>query len=321
MSSHAAKNRGRSIKIALGWLVSLIFLYLVFSKVEWGKLWEQLKTISPLELIALVVIYLCGFTVRALRSQALLPQLNLAQGLGGVLVGYAANNTLPARLGEFVRAQVVGQSTGIKRTTTFSSIIVERILDGLAIVILLLIGSGDLTLPPWADTVRLLGIIIFASAMAGVVGVGFTHSYWKHLVPDNKLGDALSGLIEGILLATRDVRTVALTLVYSLAIWAVESFMFFYAFHVFSIEGTFLSALFVMGIVNLGVLIPSSPGNLGVFQYFCVQALTVLAADHDAATAYALTVHFCQYLPVTLLGFMALHRFGLKSFAVAAEGR
>ena len=95
--------------------------------------------------------------------------------------------------------------------------------------------------------------------------------------------------------------------------------MFWYGFHVFQLHLDLYAALFVLGVVNLGVLIPSSPGNVGVFQFFCVKALSIHAISGSQAMAYAVVIHMCQYLPVTVIGVWALHSLGFKSFTAVRE--
>lgn len=299
----------------IGWVISIFFLGLVFSKIEWKAFLESLGRISVFDIVALCCIYLFGFTLRGVRSRILLPALGYRAALGGVFVGYAANNLLPARLGEVVRAHVVGKYAQIKRTTAFSSILVERIFDGSAIVMLLIVGTSGLQLPEWAVDLRLGGAILFSLALLGVLAVGATHAFWERILPENKVGRALLGLIEGIALAVRDVPTTVMVLVSSVVIWVIEGGMFYYGIHAFGFELSYFAALFVMAVVNLGVLIPSSPGGLGVFQYFTILSLTFLHVEHAPATAYAVVVHLCQYLPVTIIGVLWLPRFGVKTLS------
>lgn len=303
------------LKKYLGWVISAAFLGLVLSHIEWGAFIESLKRISPFEVVGLCAIYLLGFLVRGQRCRVLLPELRYIQGLKAVCIGYAANNLLPARLGEVVRAQVVGNSCGIRRSTTLSSILIERVFDGVAIVALLVIGSTAVVLPLWAQEFRFAGIAIFSLALIGVIVLGIWHQLWRRFLPQGKLGEIGAGLLDGLALATRDVQTIAFVIIYSFLVWFIEGVMFWYGFHVFQINLDLYAALFVLGVVNLGVLIPSSPGNVGVFQFFCVKALGIHLISGSEAMAYAVVLHVCQYLPVTVLGVMALHSLGFKSFS------
>jgi len=295
----------------IGWFISIFFLVVVFRGVDWARFRESLSAVSWWQPIALAAIYLVGYQVRALRSLSLLPGLSFLQALGGVFIGYAANNVLPARLGEVVRAHVIGKSIGIKRTVAFSSVVVERIFDGAAIVTLLLIGAGELSLPDWAHEARSAGLMLFSIALAAVLLVGWTNSLWDRHLPDTKISGHIRGLLEGVALAVRSPKILFQVLASSILIWTIEAYMFYLAAGAFDITLSFKGSLFVMSIVNLGVLIPSSPGGLGLFQFFCVKSLEFLGADHAQATAYSVLIHLCQYVPVTVIGLLWLPRFGV----------
>jgi uncharacterized protein (TIRG00374 family) len=304
-------------KKLIGWAVSALFLALVFRHVEWAKFLESLALLSPFEPLVLALIYLFGFLLRGVRSKILLPSLGWREAFGGVFVGYATNNVLPARLGEVVRAHVVGKSAGISRTVAFSSVLVERIFDGSAIVFLLILGSQSVqTLPEWADEVRLASLVLFSAALSGVILIGIFHRLTSSLISryirHPQVSKALTGLSEGVALSVRTVPTLLLVIISSLVIWLVESGMFLFGCWAFHLPVSFAGAMFVMAIVNLGVLIPSSPGGLGVFQYFAVLALGLLGVNKDAAAAYAIVVHLAQYLPITVIGLLWLPKFGVK---------
>lgn len=303
-----------SFRRLLGWALSLGLLGWLALRIEFQSFWEALSGVSFFDLGILAAIYLTGFLFRGLRSQVLLPELNFELALGGVVVGYAANNLLPARLGEVVRAQLVGIRAGLSRAMVFSNVIVERILDGLAIVTLLFIGSSTLQLPPWADQIANIGAVIFGTAFIGVALLGPTEKIWSRFIPAGRIGEILHSFADGIKAAARKPSQLVQVMAYSVLIWFIEAVMFWYAGEVFGFGFGLLSAMFVLGVVNLGVLIPSSPGNVGVFQYFAVLSLGAIGVGESPATAYALTVHACQYLPIVIIGLLWLPHFGFKSF-------
>ena len=297
------------------WLISAAALYCVFSRLDWKEFLHYLKRISVLDVVLLVAIYLIGFLPRAVRSKMMLPALSPNGAMGGVMIGYAANNLLPARLGELVRAQLVGTVEGIRRSTTLSSIVFERVLDGFVIVILLFVGCSNLTLPDWAEKARWSGLLLFSCLLFGFLVSGFFPNFFKRFLPAGRLGNFIEGAIDGAAIGCRSVWALLAIVLLSFLTWIIESGMFYYCFQTFGIEQPFLSALFVLGVINLGILIPNSPGNVGVFQYFTVLALSVFMVPQSQATAYSVVIHLCQYIPVTIIGLFYLSFFGFKSFA------
>ena len=297
------------------WLVSAAALFYVFSKLDWHEFLHYLKAISIFDVLLLILIYLLGFIPRALRSKMMLPALSPNGAMGGVMIGYAANNLLPARLGELVRAQLVGTVEGIRRSTTLSSIVFERVLDGFVIVILLFIGCSNLALPAWAEKARWSGLILFSCLLLGFLVSGFFPNFFRRFLPKGGLGQFIEGAIEGAAIGCRSIGALSVIVLLSFLTWIIETGMFYYCFRIFGIQQSFLAALFVLGVINLGILIPNSPGNVGVFEGFTILALEVFAVSKAQATAYSVVIHLCQYIPVTMIGLFYLSFFGFKSFS------
>jgi glycosyltransferase 2 family protein len=301
-----------------GFVVSAVFLYyIVFhSGVSFADFKEGIKEVSFFDLVVLAVLYLIPYPIRAVRACLLLPQLSFSTSLAGVFVGYAANNILPFRLGEVVRAQVVGRYTGERRSLVLSSVLIERVFDGFAIVLLLFIGARSLNLPEWAVQARIIGISLFTCALGGVFLVGLTVSFWENFIerfiPWAGLKDFAMGILEGVKLATRNIPSGLGVLGLSFLIWGLEGGMYWYGFQAFGIEGSVFEALFVLGIINLGVLLPSSPGFVGVFEAFAVNSLAVIGVSKGVGLAYGVVLHLLQYVPVTAIGMIYFYRYGVR---------
>lgn len=295
------------------WVISAAALTFVISELNWAEFIAQLVKVSLLDISLLVVIYLIGFLPRALRSKLMLPALSWQAAMGGVMIGYAANNILPARLGELVRAHIIGKVEGIRTSTTLSSIVFERVLDGFVIVILLFIGSAQLELPGWAEKARWTGLAFFSLLLIIFMISGFFKSFCLRFVPKGRLGTFIEGVLEGAAIGCRNIPALLSIVALSFVVWFMEAAMFRYGFSVFDLRLGYLEALFILGVLNLGILIPNSPGNIGVFQYFTVLALSVFAIEASQATAYSVILHLCQYVPVTCIGLFYLSLFGVRS--------
>jgi glycosyltransferase 2 family protein len=86
-----------------------------------------------------------------------------------LMIGFATNNLLPARLGEFARAYLLRRRTGLRKTFVLSSIFLERVFDGLALVAVILVLSSVVDLPDWGQQVELLATALFVGVAAGIV--------------------------------------------------------------------------------------------------------------------------------------------------------
>lgn len=316
-------NTRRWLVLLVGVALSAGALAWVLSTVAWRDVmaaWGRVPLWAPLLAMA---IYLVGFVPRAGRWRVMLRDLVDVPTIRAgevVVIGYAANNLLPFRLGEAVRAWVLQRTTGAPFMGSLASIGAERILDGGVIVLLL--GAATLWLSASAATPLLaevtpvlwLGAVLFGGALAGLLLVAL----WSDRLgrwADQLLPARVAPLIAGILAALRFLRearralaVVALTLV----IWLVEGAMFGLLLAVMEVPSPWVVGYFCLALVNLGILLPSAPGYVGVFQAFTVLAFTLLGLDEATGLAFAVLVHVCQYLPVTLLGVLRVARLGLR---------
>lgn len=319
-----------------GWIVSVIFLWLAVRGVDWTEFLRVFLAVTAWKLVLLVGIYLSGFMMRGWRWRVLLGRgavgawLGLWTATGGVVIGYAANNLLPGRLGEVARAEAIARRCGVDRVTALASILVERVLDGLALVFLLFLGAWGRDLPPWADVVKWSGLGIFIGALAFLAGVGATGPWWRARIAGlvvtvqrpilrSCLNLATRGL-EGVMLLWRDRWLPPVLFGASLLVWSIEGAMFWAGFWALGIPESARSAAFLLGIVNLGLLIPSSPGNLGVFQYFSVLGLQALGSSRTVALNYGLLLHACQYVPITLIGLLLFPSYSMTWRSPVKDG-
>src|SRR3989338_1125090 len=125
-------------RILIGLTVSLFFLYLVLRQIDFTALKEALLAVNYLIVLLAVAVHFIGFHLRALRWKYLLlslKKLSVRQLFPYLAIGYMANNVLFLRLGEVVRAHVVGRAYELSRSSMLAVIFAERLYDGLSLVI------------------------------------------------------------------------------------------------------------------------------------------------------------------------------------------
>jgi glycosyltransferase 2 family protein len=307
----------RNFLVGLGWLISLVFLYFALRDLNWSSVLVAFAKVSPVAAIAMSGVYCFGFVLRSWRWKLLLPHgIVLRDSLAAVVLGYAANNILPARLGEIVRAQALGQKAKVSRSLALASIFVERVFDGLVLTGLLYLGIRGSEIPTWASSVGVLGLSLFGGALIFILLLILTRSLWSNkieLLPSLKLRQILQQFARGLTLVGRH-RFLPLTIFgLSLTVWLVEGIMFYIAIEAFALDAPPTAALFVMGVINLGILVPSAPGYLGAFQYFGLLAFSAWKVPTEEALACIVMVHACQYLPITFWGLSYIPYFGFSS--------
>jgi uncharacterized protein (TIRG00374 family) len=301
-------------KVLLGLAVSAALLVYFFRDVDLavvaGRLRQTLWTFLALS----VVLNFVSMWMRACRWYYLFPPGARPTHLFRALViGYMGNNLLPLRAGELVRIYVASRR-GQRFGATFATVVVERILDGLAVGLIvagLLLAVALPTELRWSIAVflavDLLGLLILAAIAAtpGVCRV-LVETLFRRI---GWLERRLLGLLETMIEGVRGLRTashvIPITL-YSAAVWLSFALSIWTALHAAHLDLPLVAAWTVVAFLGLGVSLPSSPGFVGVVQAATVLALALFAVPRTEALAFSLLMHASQFFPVTVAGLLYL---------------
>lgn len=310
------------VRFGIGIAISALLLVLLFRNIDTAALLRTLATADFRFLPIGVLLYFLGVWIRSVRWRMLLPPGQVPIGLAfqALVVGFTVNNLLPARLGEFVRALLLKRWCGVHYGSTLASVVIERILDGLALAALLLVA---LALVPMPAPGYLLGIgLLVGGAFAGVALL-LALTAWRHEAINALAGwlarrlparlgalvqRAAAKFLEGLHLV-HDARRLAGLAALSLLAWTSELGLFYVLMFAFPMPASFALAALGGTSANFATLIPSSPGYVGTFDAALVRVLVDTASlSLELATAYTLLVHATLYLPVVLLGIGILWR-------------
>ena len=319
--------------LAIG--ISAVFLGVFLSRLDLRETWEHIGEANYLVLVPAIIVYFGSVYFRTLRWQYLLaPVKSLSVGrlYPVVVVGYMANNVLPVRLGEVVRAYYVGEREKVSKVSALATIAVERVFDGLTLlffaavvglflpIVGLLQGLADEAGVPWvllAWALSMPFITVFLFMLAAASSPPWFVALVNRatgLLP-SRIGERIRGLvyvfIDG-LASLKDPRRLALVFLLSLPVWLAEALMYYIVAFSFDLHNTFglteLAGviLLVTAMSNLATAIPAAGGGVGAFEVAAATTLTVLGAGASEAGAYTIVVHAALLLPVTLLGFVFL---------------
>jgi glycosyltransferase 2 family protein len=272
-----------------------------------------------------IVFYLIGFWLRGVRLKLLASedaQLTVLTAANIIGIGHYANNILPFRLGELVRAAALTERTGLPLIQSLTIAACERVFDGLSIVALLLFAAMLLPLNGWmAQTFQIYCAFFCASIVTLVVltlipqlmlNVTTTLTSSTLLGWQNQALKVVSEILRGLSFFTSPKR-LAFIIGLSLMIWGLEACFFASILPCFSLLLDLPTAAATMGFTNLGIMSPSSPASLGLYQSTCAGAIQSLSglkshvtASDTIAAAYALVTHSIYFLVTTLWGFSAL---------------
>jgi uncharacterized protein (TIRG00374 family) len=273
----------------------------------------------------LIVIHLC----RSLRWNHLLAPLGVKVPAGPLLaissVGFMAILALPARLGEFVRPGLLRKGGYTSTAAALGTVAVERIVDGLIISLLVFgaffahRGPGA---PGWMMPTAYLALGVFGAALAFLVFAmrrpGPTVTFCMGLTLLPRLMPRLAKAIEHKLLdmirgfaALKDVRNLALFLVWSLVYWGANGFALWLLAHAFHLELSLVGAYATMALLGVGISLPNSPGLVGQFQWFTLLGLSIYLgfdASHPApeALAFSIAQHLLQVTWYVAMGAIGL---------------
>jgi uncharacterized protein (TIRG00374 family) len=235
---------------------------------------------------------------------------------------------LPARAGEFLRAYVLGRATDTSKTAVFATLVVERIFDGLTILLSLLIVVLLGVRSPELKRIGMVGGIFYLGALAGVSLFYFRQAWFASII-DKILPERWSARVLNLLHAftvglnvLRNGRQLVVVSLQSLLIWFVLAWSFYPILLAFDFGAPvpLFTPFLLLPLLALGLTIPGAPGGVGIMQYMGVLALTLSFAAVGAQTgpdfaeqaaAFSLLMHFAQAAPEIAMGAWAFLAEGL----------
>ncbi len=241
--------------------------------------------------------------LQAMRWRALLAPVapvRRRDAFAGLAVGFGLSALLPARLGEVVRVGWVASRTGLSAAAVAGTLLLDHVVNGLALVPLLLALSTRGGLPAWARE-GAAALVVAAAAAAALafawarrdVGAGQGPAVAVRARLRARLAEGRAGL-----LAIRTAGPLARALALGLFAWGAEAGTAWLALRAFGIDRPWEAVLVVLVAVNLSLAVPAAPGNVGTFEAGAVLALAGLGVGTEAALAFALGYHAVQLLSV-----------------------
>ncbi len=320
-------------KAIVGIVLSLLLLWWTLRDVSLTEVLHETRAADPLLFLLAIVVATLGFAIRAMRWKLLLapvaPNLPFHPRFAATCIGFAANNLLPARVGEFARAYALSRLTRVPVSAAFGSLVIERLLDALVLVGFLFAVVAT----PGFPAVDALGVsaqaaaavIALVMAAAAVIlfllvtvperSVALADVLAQRLLPESfrrPVVDALRSFLTGMAVL-RDTRLFLLSAAWALGQWGFLALSFLLAFRAYGItEVGFAGAVFLQSLIGLAVAIPSSPGFFGPFEAAARVGLSLWGVSPERAVSFAVGFHIGGFIPVTLLGIYYVWRLGLS---------
>jgi uncharacterized protein (TIRG00374 family) len=295
-----------------------MFLYLALRGVDVAQVWRELQSAQYAPLVLAMCVGVVSNVVRAMRWGVLLgytPPARLRFLFTSMMIGYLANNVLPARAGELVRIYVLERKVGVSKSTSAATVVVERLTDVLVLLAMVGLLSFFLPLPAVIRSGSQIAAAVFI-AMAILLlflalrGKSLLRLAAQRVAPlSHGLGQRVQGILERFvdgLSVLRSCRQALFVLMLTLVIWGIEAVSVGLVMRSLNLSLPWIASLFVLVVLSLSFVIPAAPGAMGTYEFFVVTALTPFAVDGNQAVGLALVLHAVVYVASTAQGLICL---------------
>lgn len=297
-----------------------------------GEVWVHVRRARFDLLFAGFVAIVVTYVIRARRWQYLLDPIGPTRfrtAFRATVIGFAALGVLPARAGDVLRPYLLARQEGLSLSATFATIVMERVLDLVTVLALLVVFvwgfAGPDTLPP-----ALLRPIELSSAAAGALAMLLMVVMWILATHPERVGrlvfsvarvlphgiaNRLAGLARtfssGFAVA-REPRALAMALLWSVPLWLTISAEAWLVTIAFGIDMPFVGTFLLQALLVIGVAVPT-PGAVGSFhEAYRIGVTTFFGASNDTAVAAAIVTHAVSFVPVVLIGLVFMAQDGLS---------
>lgn len=293
--------RSRFLRVAVGVAISLAFLFLAVNKIEFSRFLTALVRTNILSALMCIgfFIFSCVFrTIMWRVTTQVLGKVGFPTLFGGVVVGYMANNILPLRAGEMIRAHFLTSRAKIPLTSTFATVCIERILDILSLGLLMILG---IACGIQGLTFQRVKIILIGLGAFFLLSVPIILLMIKLDTSENHCNNSLSRFLDMLrrflkpLKQLKQGKTFIIVMTLSIAAW-ISNYLSILALIYQIIPDYLKSALLLLLFINVGLLIPSSPGALGVMQVAFWMALSPFGITREDSLALSFVYQGGLYL-------------------------
>jgi uncharacterized protein (TIRG00374 family) len=311
--------------LILGVLVSAGLLWFAFRDLELPAILAALRGANYGWLVPGVAVYFVSVWFRSWRWGFLLrktKRISANRLYPVVVIGYMGNDILPFRLGEVLRAYVLWRREAINVGTSLTTAVLERLFDGLVMVLFVLFGLLFLPMSAFLGRLVVIASAIFFGALVVFLLLAarpallhrIAHSVIEAVVPERlrrPLFDLVEGVIDG-LDCLRSERDVLVVFGVTLWVWILETVKYWLVSFAFDLQLPYVGIILMGGVVNLLTALPSLPGYIGTFEAGGMTVLEMIGAAPGPAGSYILVLHGILLIPVTLLGLLFMAREGVR---------
>lgn len=321
---------GRALKVFASLLISAFFIWLTLRGTDLSQVWVSFKTANYLWLLPYLAILVSIHFCRVIRWGILLqpvgkPSFGKLNSAGAI--GFMALVIMPFRLGEFARPLLIAERGRIRRSAAMASVVVERVIDGIAMAIVLIVAmlfsnpaTRDARSIAWVRAGGLLVLAFFVALLVFLVVAYVKRELAVRIIErvtrpiSKRLAGQLAGMMDafiGGLKMVPDRKNVAWFVVLTAVYWGINGAGMMILAWGFGLHLGLVAAFAVLGVLVVGVMIPAGPGMLGTFQGAIILAMQLFfpeKSSQSAIQAYAWVLWAAQFGQQVLFGLYFLAR-------------
>ena len=299
------KSWRRGVLLAIGLASSAFFLWLVFRDADLDAVWRALRGADGALVRLAVVVIQFVYIAQAARWRRIAGTLELTvrRFYALVLGGLGANDVLPLRIGDLLRARWLATSAEIPTGRAFGSVFRDRACDVITLVVGLVVSLPFIGGAAWVARIAIGGVVLLGILVLVVLAaITYVQKRPRARREHRSLGRRLLRDTIDELASPIGRRTILAALGLSVVAWGIWACAAGLVCRSLGIHLSPVELVFVTTVINLGVVIPSSPGFIGTYQWLAVSALSVVGVHGEVAIAFSLLMQAVWYIPTTLVG-------------------
>ena len=314
----------RSPRIWLGVALSALFIVIFLWRTDFGEIGDAFAHANYWWALASIPVYFVAAYFRAWRWKYLLRplgEMRVSTLFPIVIIGFMANNLIPARAGEFVRAYVVGERHRVSKMAALGTIAVDRVFDGITLLPFLLIVGAVAGVNSELRTIAIWMTVLFGAGLVLLVVLalseGLSHRFVAlvlRFVP-RRLRPQVQALAESFLTGLHSFRSptdMFLASATSVVSWLLEATMYYMIGLAFGLDLGFHVYLLICAGANLAIAVIATQGGVGPFEFVTQQTAIYFGVESGLASAYAVALHALLLIPVIALGLYFLWAINLS---------
>lgn len=302
-------------RLALGLLISAGAIAIVLMRVNLDDVAEAFRTARYDWLLLAIAASFLTVAIRAQRWRLLCrpAPMTFTRAFGILSVGAALTSLLPLRLGDVVRAYLAGEMERRSKAWALTTVVVERVLDVVALLVIIVLLLPFVSLPKWAAESTRITLVLAVAGVSVICGIWFGRSLLERRLgpiatrlargPLERLRSMVQHVVDGLAILGQPAR-LATVVLWTAALWLTTGVVIWATLRAFGVSGSPSIAMLLVVVSAATVAVPISPGAVGVYHAAIIETLMVITTiDTPTATSVAITSHALLFVPPVVCGF------------------